>query len=118
MERASHDLRAVITTYEGKHNHDVPAARGSGVRRPPTDNDNSNNSFPMAIRPTAMVNHYNQMTANSLFSGRPNASTSQDPFILEMLQSSGSNGFSGFDDSMNSYMNQHQERRQMEGAFF
>ncbi|KAL2926108.1 putative WRKY transcription factor 33 [Bienertia sinuspersici] len=30
IERASHDLRAVITTYEGKHNHDVPAARGSG----------------------------------------------------------------------------------------
>uniref|UniRef100_A0A7N0V988 WRKY domain-containing protein n=1 Tax=Kalanchoe fedtschenkoi TaxID=63787 RepID=A0A7N0V988_KALFE len=30
VERASHDLRAVITTYEGKHNHDVPAARGSG----------------------------------------------------------------------------------------
>ncbi|CAA0836242.1 Probable WRKY transcription factor 33 [Striga hermonthica] len=30
VERACHDLRAVITTYEGKHNHDVPAARGSG----------------------------------------------------------------------------------------
>lgn len=27
MERASHDLKSVITTYEGKHNHDVPAAR-------------------------------------------------------------------------------------------
>nr|ACL52601.1 unknown [Zea mays] len=31
VERASHDLRAVITTYEGKHNHDVPAARGSAA---------------------------------------------------------------------------------------
>ncbi|KAH7674252.1 WRKY transcription factor 2 protein [Dioscorea alata] len=30
VERASHDLKSVITTYEGKHNHDVPAARGSG----------------------------------------------------------------------------------------
>lgn len=29
MERASHDLKSVITTYEGKHNHDVPAARNS-----------------------------------------------------------------------------------------
>ncbi|GLT83783.1 hypothetical protein SLE2022_020540 [Rubroshorea leprosula] len=29
VERASHDLRSVITTYEGKHNHDVPAARSS-----------------------------------------------------------------------------------------
>lgn len=30
MERASHDPKAVITTYEGKHNHDVPAARSNG----------------------------------------------------------------------------------------
>ncbi|KAJ8568698.1 hypothetical protein K7X08_028231 [Anisodus acutangulus] len=27
VERASHDAKAVITTYEGKHNHDVPTAR-------------------------------------------------------------------------------------------
>ncbi|XP_042441631.1 WRKY transcription factor SUSIBA2-like [Zingiber officinale] len=30
VERASHDPKAVITTYEGKHNHDVPAARTTG----------------------------------------------------------------------------------------
>ncbi|KAJ4980583.1 hypothetical protein NE237_031420 [Protea cynaroides] len=29
VERASNDPKAVITTYEGKHNHDVPAARSS-----------------------------------------------------------------------------------------
>ncbi|KAL6139343.1 hypothetical protein ACLB2K_064620 [Fragaria x ananassa] len=29
VERASHDLKYVITTYEGKHNHEVPAARNS-----------------------------------------------------------------------------------------
>ncbi|KAK9155357.1 hypothetical protein Sjap_002837 [Stephania japonica] len=29
VERASHDPKAVITTYEGKHNHDVPAAKAS-----------------------------------------------------------------------------------------
>lgn len=29
VERASHDLKYVITTYEGKHNHEVPAARSS-----------------------------------------------------------------------------------------
>ncbi|KAK4794908.1 hypothetical protein SAY86_012902 [Trapa natans] len=29
VERASHDLKSVITTYEGKHNHDVPAPRDS-----------------------------------------------------------------------------------------
>ncbi|KAL6994180.1 hypothetical protein U1Q18_012287 [Sarracenia purpurea var. burkii] len=30
VERASSDSKAVVTTYEGKHNHDVPAARKSG----------------------------------------------------------------------------------------
>ncbi|KAK4778872.1 hypothetical protein SAY86_006400 [Trapa natans] len=29
VERASHDLKSVITTYEGKHHHDVPAAQNS-----------------------------------------------------------------------------------------
>ncbi|KAJ4826296.1 hypothetical protein Tsubulata_004047 [Turnera subulata] len=29
VERAAADPKAVITTYEGKHNHDVPAARNS-----------------------------------------------------------------------------------------
>lgn len=31
MERASHNLKYVITTYEGKHNHEVPAARNSNT---------------------------------------------------------------------------------------
>uniref|UniRef100_A0A0A0M0L1 WRKY domain-containing protein n=1 Tax=Cucumis sativus TaxID=3659 RepID=A0A0A0M0L1_CUCSA len=42
VERASHDLKCVITTYEGKHNHEVPAARnssqvnsGNGNAQPP-----------------------------------------------------------------------------------
>ncbi|KFK29179.1 hypothetical protein AALP_AA7G099700 [Arabis alpina] len=29
VERASHDPKAVITTYEGKHNHDVPLSKSS-----------------------------------------------------------------------------------------
>ncbi|KAG8383062.1 hypothetical protein BUALT_Bualt05G0145600 [Buddleja alternifolia] len=29
VERAANDRKAVITTYEGKHNHDVPAAKNS-----------------------------------------------------------------------------------------
>ncbi|GFP80557.1 probable WRKY transcription factor 33 [Phtheirospermum japonicum] len=29
VERAAHNVQAVITTYEGKHNHDVPPARSS-----------------------------------------------------------------------------------------
>lgn len=27
VERASHDPKVVITTYEGKHDHDMPASR-------------------------------------------------------------------------------------------
>ncbi|KAE8696813.1 putative WRKY transcription factor 3 [Hibiscus syriacus] len=38
VERASHDLKSVITTYEGKHNHDVPAARNSSHANSATSN--------------------------------------------------------------------------------
>ncbi|XP_062231120.1 probable WRKY transcription factor 26 [Phragmites australis] len=34
VERASQDQRSVITTYEGKHNHDVPVGRGAASRAP------------------------------------------------------------------------------------
>ncbi|KAK6917850.1 WRKY domain, partial [Dillenia turbinata] len=47
VERASHDPKAVITTYEGKHDHDVPAARtsshetaGPSIYTTPTAMDN------------------------------------------------------------------------------
>ena len=33
LERSSSDPKSVITTYEGKHNHNVPAARGGGGGR-------------------------------------------------------------------------------------
>ncbi|XVF41531.1 hypothetical protein PTKIN_Ptkin01aG0286800 [Pterospermum kingtungense] len=42
VERASHNLKCVLTTYDGKHNHEVPAARSSshlnssGSNLPPT----------------------------------------------------------------------------------
>ncbi|XP_074572784.1 WRKY transcription factor SUSIBA2-like [Curcuma longa] len=46
VERASHDPKAVITTYEGKHNHDVPAARLSNqdASMPSDTNDDSSMS--------------------------------------------------------------------------
>ncbi|KAL9271731.1 putative WRKY transcription factor 2 [Drosera capensis] len=34
VERASHDLKYVITTYEGKHNHEVPVAKNSSHASP------------------------------------------------------------------------------------
>ncbi|KAF3453229.1 hypothetical protein FNV43_RR03669 [Rhamnella rubrinervis] len=48
VERASHDLKSVITTYEGKHNHDVPAARNSS-------HINSNNNVPASQASGAVV---------------------------------------------------------------
>lgn len=64
VERAAQDLRSVITTYEGKHNHDVPAARGSGSHRlaPPPSSENNNNymmngaNIAAAVRPVAFYN--------------------------------------------------------------
>lgn len=107
VERASHDLRAVITTYEGKHNHDVPAARGSGsysVNRPSAVNNNNNNNGDMAmtIRPLASTNR--SMHGASF----PN-SQSQAPFTLQMLPNPGSFGMPG-----NSNMNHMQ---QMDNVF-
>ncbi|XP_072985252.1 probable WRKY transcription factor 26 [Typha latifolia] len=106
VERASNDLRSVITTYEGKHNHDVPAARGSALTRPSAD---KNGSGVMAIRPSVINGNSNHVGLNALVGGRINAA----PNKLEMLQTSGSYGFS----EMNSYMNQRQQQRQMESMF-
>ncbi|XP_072977265.1 WRKY transcription factor SUSIBA2 isoform X4 [Typha angustifolia] len=53
VERASHDPKAVITTYEGKHNHDVPAARTSGYETSAPAVPNNMNSIDNHI-PTAL----------------------------------------------------------------
>lgn len=90
-------MRAVITTYEGKHNHDVPAARGSGytLTRP---SPNPTSAAPIPIRPS--VSSYTNSIQNNLL---PTSSQAQ------MLQgSSGSFAFSGFGGRGNgtAYMNQ------------
>ncbi|MED6175373.1 WRKY transcription factor [Stylosanthes scabra] len=60
IERASNDRSAVITTYEGKHTHEVPPARATHslinkphVPRDTTNNTpaNTNNSLQASIRP-------------------------------------------------------------------
>lgn len=99
MERASHDLRSVITTYEGKHNHDVPAARGSGsyaMTRPPVP---TNNPVPTAIRPSVISNGTN-------FANRMQSMQNQTPYTLQMLQGTDNFAFSGFG---NSYLGQMQQ---------
>ncbi|KAF8006056.1 hypothetical protein BT93_K0371 [Corymbia citriodora subsp. variegata] len=100
VERASHDMRAVITTYEGKHNHDVPAARGSSsqyVNRPlPSSSNNSSSIVPMPIRPSTVAGHSNNSTyLSSIENTRLQRSGNQAPFTLQMLQSSDSYGAPG-----------------------
>lgn len=103
VERASHDLRAVITTYEGKHNHDVPAARGSGsytTARPPIMT--TSNGGPTAIRPAAIASHHYPNPA------RNQTVQNQTPYTLQMLQDNDSYAFSNFGN----YSNQMQQQQQ------
>lgn len=113
VERASQDLRSVITTYEGKHNHDVPAPRGSGahpVNRAPLTTGPNNSSISI-IRPSAMpINSLNNGMANPIRGSRLQASEQQSPFTLEMLQSPGTIGFG----NSSNYFNQSQ---MMESGF-
>ncbi|CAO1944582.1 unnamed protein product [Urochloa humidicola] len=105
VERASHDLRAVITTYEGKHNHDVPAARGSAAapyRPAPPAADNY-----LAGPPPAMAYQTGQQQYG--FGG------GQSSFGLGGAPAQGGGGgfgfSSGFDNAMGSYMSQHQQQQ-------
>lgn len=124
VERAAHDLRAVITTYEGKHNHEVPAARGSGINRALASSGTAPAASMQAIRPSAL-NYGHPKLSNSLplplplphplpveminqrrdtwaysapMEGEPQAGGGGggqlSPFTLEMLQNPA--GFSGF----------------------
>ncbi|CAH2045617.1 unnamed protein product [Thlaspi arvense] len=44
VERAANDPKAVVTTYEGKHNHDVPASRTSSHQLRPNNNLHNNST--------------------------------------------------------------------------
>ncbi|MQM18003.1 hypothetical protein Taro_050986 [Colocasia esculenta] len=56
VERASHDPKAVITTYEGKHNHDVPASRTSS----------HDTGAPMPVNDCNILNSHSSVAVNSL----------------------------------------------------
>lgn len=56
MERASHDAKVVITTYEGEHNHGMPPTRivthnvpGSGASPTANDGDTGTKSDALAL---------------------------------------------------------------------
>lgn len=114
VERAAHDMRAVITTYEGKHNHDVPAARGSGgyaASKPQSNNGSSNVNIPQLIRPSAVGTHPNLASYSDSFPNTRLTTTaaSQAPYTLQMLQNpAGGAGFSGYRNQHHSYMDQTQ----------
>ncbi|XP_054783891.1 probable WRKY transcription factor 33 isoform X2 [Prosopis cineraria] len=110
IERAAHDMKAVITTYEGKHNHDVPAARGSGSYNMTGASRNSNatsNNVTAPIRPSAAsaLNSFSSTSSltNSLHNASQPTSASQDSFLFDMLQSPASFAYSDFVRSMGSY---------------
>lgn len=114
VERASHDLRAVITTYEGKHNHDVPAARGSGSHAMSRSMPSNNNAPVAAVRPSALLPHHQsnnnypipvrgiRPSNNPNPNPNPNADT---PFTLEMMLQSPVGGYGYGNSSLSSYMN-------------
>ncbi|KAL0333158.1 UNVERIFIED_CONTAM: putative WRKY transcription factor 33 [Sesamum angustifolium] len=117
VERASHDLRAVITTYEGKHNHDVPAPRGSGsytTNRPPPMNSNI---APTAVRASAIGSHSNGMNFPNY--ARPQTMQNQAPYTLQMLQERESFEFSGLGNSAGVYTSQMQAKEEpKDDSFF
>ncbi|KAL1352820.1 hypothetical protein HN51_016799 [Arachis hypogaea] len=111
VERAATDIKSVITTYEGKHNHDVPAARGSAGYNMNRNSLNRNNSNAPAapIRPAA-VNGYSSAPnfTNSLYNPRLPATGTQESSSLDMLQGSGLFGYTSLGRSMGSYGNNSQ----------
>ncbi|WJX58396.1 WRKY transcription factor, variant 2 [Trifolium repens] len=105
VERAAHDIKAVITTYEGKHTHEVPAARGSGsnsMNRPTPNNPINQSNAPYAIRPLQMQLPQGQVR----------------PFHPDLLLGQGSYGISGFRNQMMPYMNHQQQQQQQQQQHF
>ncbi|XVE83741.1 hypothetical protein DITRI_Ditri16bG0110700 [Diplodiscus trichospermus] len=73
VERASTDPKAVITTYEGKHNHDVPAARNSS-------HNTTNSSLPQP-KPHKVVAEEHSLLQETDFGKNP-----QGPAVLRLKE--------------------------------
>ncbi|KAL8129050.1 hypothetical protein V2J09_018205 [Rumex salicifolius] len=121
VERAAHDLSSVITTYEGKHNHDIPAARGSShlAARALGPTPSPENGGQLAIRPSA-VNYASNPSNGGLYNlpynntrvGNP-SDLGNSPFFMEMIQNpSGGFDFSSLGNSMTNPYNVNQQQQQ------
>ncbi|KAL9275789.1 WRKY transcription factor WRKY24-like protein [Drosera capensis] len=106
VERAPHDAGSVITTYEGKHNHDVPPARGRQAVQ------NTNNGAARAIDTRPSLDYFNTAAGNhtlhNLSHAFPPSLEGQSSYTLEAQQNPGSSTFSGVYSSMGSLVNQPQ----------
>uniref|UniRef100_A0A0E0L3R6 WRKY transcription factor WRKY24 n=1 Tax=Oryza punctata TaxID=4537 RepID=A0A0E0L3R6_ORYPU len=115
VERASNDLRAVITTYEGKHNHDVPAARGSAAAlyraTPPQA---SNTMIPTTAQPSSYLQGGGGGGYPVLPAGGYGAYGGVPPTTTQPVNGGGFAALSGrFDDAMGgsySYTSQQQQQ--------
>lgn len=84
VERASHDPKAVITTYEGKHNHDVPTAR-------PNNNSNNNHhqhdiSAAPRCRPEENADTISLDLGVGIASGGPDHTSNEHPHQQQQQQ--------------------------------
>lgn len=103
VERASEDRRSVITTYEGKHIHDVPVTRG--VRSSQATNSSNNVSNMTSNSSGLSYHHSNSSMFNSTCGS--NFLSSDTKFTIEMLHTQGGFGCTGFENPMpSSYINQ------------
>lgn len=75
VERASTDPKAVITTYEGKHNHDVPAARNS-----------SHNMVNNSLSQTKPLKVAAENQNHSLFKAMDFGNNGQGPAVLRLKE--------------------------------
>jgi len=91
VERASHDLKYVLTTYEGKHSHEVPAAR----------NNNHGSSANVLHRSAVIPNSATHQTLPSHFDRKPDFS---NDFLRSNLMGSFSSDMK-FGASSSSQMN-------------
>ncbi|KAL4587812.1 hypothetical protein LXL04_000686 [Taraxacum kok-saghyz] len=108
VERASHDSRSVITTYEGKHNHDVPVARGAG-RQSLLSSKPDNNVTNMTYNDSKMYHHHSSHSMIDQMYGTTLSAQSNTRFTLETSQNLQGFGLSGFENPMQtSYLSRQQ----------